>query len=108
MQSYARSLTLTATLLLASILALLMTAAPQEKRAQPVPATKIVVSRHDDAPPSPPITFADPDGQELVLEELSVRTAVHGMLSLTELELRFRNPQARRIEGRFTCTLPPN
>ena len=30
------------------------------------------------------------------------------MLSLTELELRFRNPQDRRIEGRFTATLPPN
>lgn len=61
-----------------------------------------------DAHPAPPITFADPDGQELILEELSARTAIHGMLSLTELELRFRNPQARRIEGRFTCTLPPN
>ena len=57
-------------------------------------------------PPVAPITFADPDGQELILEELSARTAIHGMLSLTELELRFRNPQARRIEGRFTCTLP--
>lgn len=54
------------------------------------------------------ITFADPDGQELNFEELSVRTAVHGMLSLTELEFRFRNPQDRRIEGRFTFTLPPN
>jgi tetratricopeptide (TPR) repeat protein len=53
-----------------------------------------------------PITFADPDGQELVLEELSARTAIHGMLSLTELELRFRNPRAQRIEGRFTATLP--
>ncbi|MEA2465682.1 MAG: hypothetical protein QOJ98_3429, partial [Acidobacteriota bacterium] len=53
-----------------------------------------------------PITFADPDGQELILEELSARTAIHGMLSLTELELRFRNPRAVRIEGRFTATLP--
>ncbi len=53
-----------------------------------------------------PITFADPDGQELILEELSARTAIHGMLSLTELELRFRNPRAARIEGRFTATLP--
>lgn len=58
--------------------------------------------------PSAPITFADPDGQKLVLEELSARTAIHGMLSLTELELRFRNPQSRVIEGRFTCTLPPS
>lgn len=59
-------------------------------------------------PATPPVTFADPDGQELVLEEVSVRAAIHGMLSLTELEFRFRNPQPRRIEGRFTCTLPPN
>lgn len=116
MQSYARSLTLTATLLLASILALLLTAAPQEKRSAASSATQVLSgpgtnyrpARGDDGPPSPPITFADPDGQELILEDLSVRTAVHGMLSLTELELRFRNPQARRIEGRFTCTLPPN
>jgi tetratricopeptide (TPR) repeat protein len=44
----------------------------------------------------------------LTLEELSVRTAINGMLSLTEVELRFRNPKARRMEGRFTCTLPTN
>ena len=55
---------------------------------------------------SAPIAFSDPDGQELTLDELSVKAAVHGMLSLTELELRFRNPQSRRIEGRFTCVLP--
>ncbi|HEX8254237.1 MAG TPA: VIT and VWA domain-containing protein, partial [Thermoanaerobaculia bacterium] len=53
-----------------------------------------------------PLTFADPDGQELVLEELTARTAIHGMLSLTELELRFRNPRAKVTEGRFTATLP--
>jgi tetratricopeptide (TPR) repeat protein len=51
--------------------------------------------------------MADPDGQELILEDLAVRAAVHGMLSLTELEFRFRNPQSRRIEGRFSCVLPP-
>src|SRR5688572_3899800 len=61
-----------------------------------------------DPPPAPPVTFADADGQELILEEVSARAAIHGMLSLTELEFRFRNPQPRRIEGRFTCTLPPN
>ncbi|HYO75126.1 MAG TPA: VIT domain-containing protein, partial [Thermoanaerobaculia bacterium] len=60
------------------------------------------------AAPAPvaPLTFADPDGQELVLEELTARTAIHGMLSLTELELRFRNPRAKVTEGRFTATLP--
>jgi tetratricopeptide (TPR) repeat protein len=55
-----------------------------------------------------PHSMSDPDGQELLFEELSVRTAIHGMLSLTELEYRFRNPQDRRIDGRFSCTLPPN
>src|SRR5882757_6641667 len=51
-----------------------------------------------------PISLSDSDGQELTLEDLSVRTAIHGMLSLTEIELRFRNPKPRRIEGRFSCT----
>ena len=55
-----------------------------------------------------PISLSDSDGQELTLEELSARTAIHGMLSLTEIELRFRNPKPRRIEGRFSCTLPAN
>jgi tetratricopeptide (TPR) repeat protein len=56
---------------------------------------------------TPPMNFADPDGQELILEEVSARAAIHGMLALTEIEFRFRNPQARVIEGRFTFTLPP-
>ncbi len=53
-----------------------------------------------------PIALSDPDGQDLVLEGLSVRAAVSGMLSLTELELVFRNPHDRRMEGRFSCVLP--
>src|ERR1051325_4606346 len=92
MNAYIRSLT--------AIVALLLGAASTQTPAK--------IARETSAPPPPPITFADPDGQELILEELSARAAIHGMLSLTELELRFRNPQARRIEGRFTCTLPPN
>src|SRR6476469_8341342 len=55
-----------------------------------------------------PFSLSDPDGQELIIEELNVHTAIHGMLSLTELEFRFRNPQAKRIEGRFNCVLPPD
>jgi tetratricopeptide (TPR) repeat protein len=117
MQSYARSLVLTAALLFASVLALLITAAPQVAGGKPAadPSTPRggdpkprLITTAGPAPATAPITFADPDGQELILEELSVRTAIHGMLSLTEMELRFRNPQERRIEGRFTCTLPPN
>ncbi|HEY0788645.1 MAG TPA: VIT and VWA domain-containing protein, partial [Thermoanaerobaculia bacterium] len=53
-----------------------------------------------------PISLSDPDGQELLLEELSVRTAVHGMLALTEVEMRFRNPRDEVAEGRFSCVLP--
>ena len=55
---------------------------------------------------SAPISLSDPDGQELLLEQLDVRTAVHGMLALTELEMRFRNPRAEVAEGRFSCVLP--
>ena len=73
------------------------------KRFLPLLLLAFAVTAHaDDAP----ISLSDPDGQELILEDLSVRAAIHGMLSLTELELRFRNPQPRRIEGRFSCTLP--
>jgi tetratricopeptide (TPR) repeat protein len=53
-----------------------------------------------------PISMADPNGQDLVLEDLDVRVAVHGPLALTELEMRFRNPQNRQVEGRFACNLP--
>ncbi len=67
-------------------------------RAKPRPAPS-------EAPPAP-LSMSDPDGQELVLEELTVRAAVHGMLSLTELDMRFRNPHPRRMEGRFTAVLP--
>ncbi|MDP2310424.1 MAG: VIT domain-containing protein [Pseudomonadota bacterium] len=60
----------------------------------------------DAAPIPAPITLSDPDGQALTLTALSVKVAVDGPLSLTELEIRFKNPQARRIEGRFALTLP--
>jgi len=113
MQSFTRSLSLTAALLVATVVCLLIGAAPQQGTtplARTTGATTIEAGPafKTNAPAVPPITFADPDGQELILEDLSARTAIHGMLSLTELELRFRNPQSRRIEGRFTCTLPPN
>src|SRR5689334_22254859 len=103
MQSAARTLILTAATLASAILPFLIGA--QDVKTSTSPAT---IRRVPDEKPIPPITFADPDGQELILEELSVRTAIHGMLSLTEIDLRFRNPQARRIEGRFTATLPAN
>ena len=55
---------------------------------------------------SAPIALSDPDGQELVIEELNVKTAVHGVFSLTEMEIVFRNPHPRRMEGRFSAVLP--
>src|SRR6476620_4524363 len=55
---------------------------------------------------SAPIALSDPDGQELVIQELNVRAAVQGVFSLTEMEIVFRNPHARRMEGRFTAVLP--
>lgn len=53
-----------------------------------------------------PISLSDPDGQELVIQELNVRTAVQGVFSLTEMEIVFRNPHGRRMEGRFNAVLP--
>ncbi|HET7436158.1 MAG TPA: VIT domain-containing protein [Thermoanaerobaculia bacterium] len=115
MQSLARSLSLTAALALATIVCLLAGAAPQTAPVpQPAKPAFRPIPKPAPAPepqPStsaPPISFSDPDGQELTLEDLQIRTAIHGMLALTEIELRFRNPQSRRIEGRFSCTLPPN
>lgn len=76
----------------------------ERPRSGPDPAPKAITGG-DERPPAP-IALSDPDGQEMALDELTVRAAVHGMLSLTEMELRFRNPQPRRMEGRFTCILP--
>ncbi|HEX2208885.1 MAG TPA: VIT domain-containing protein, partial [Longimicrobium sp.] len=53
-----------------------------------------------------PIALSDPDGQELVIQELNVRAAVQGVFSLTEMEIVFRNPHPRRMEGRFSAVLP--
>jgi tetratricopeptide (TPR) repeat protein len=53
-----------------------------------------------------PLSLAAQDGQELVLDSLSIRTAVHGMLSLTELDMTFRNPKPITVEGRFVAILP--
>lgn len=116
MQSYARLLTLTAAVIVTSIVGVLFAASAQDATSQSDSSTtrrlddstKSVTRKVDPVPAVPPISFADSDGQELILEELSVRTAIQGMLSLTEIELRFRNPQNRRIEGRFSCTLPAN
>lgn len=108
MQSQARTLTLIIAVLVVTITALLIGAAPQEPAFRAEEPSRPSDQFIADEPEGPPISFADSDGQDLILEELSVKTAIHGMLSLTEIDFRFRNPQSRTIEGRFTCTLPPN
>ena len=66
--------------------------------------TLSTVTRAD--PLAVPIALSNPDGQALSLEKLDIRVATHGCLSLVEMEMVFRNPQAREIEGRFLCLLP--
>ncbi|MBI3832226.1 MAG: tetratricopeptide repeat protein [Planctomycetes bacterium] len=53
-----------------------------------------------------PVSLTNPDGQALAIEKYDLRVAIHGPLALTEMEITFRNPQDRRIEGRFLYLLP--
>src|SRR5690348_3882009 len=53
-----------------------------------------------------PISMTNPDGQELTLEKYDLRVAVNGPLSLTEMEMVFRNPEKRQMEGRFLYVFP--
>ena len=53
-----------------------------------------------------PISLADPSGQGMHLEKLDLRLAAHGPLALTELDMVFRNPKSRVMEGKFVCRLP--
>src|SRR5437764_7822338 len=110
MTGLTRSLIMTAHLTIAAMICLLVGAAPltQQEASAAKPGVKAQQVTRDRAPAIAPISMSDTDGQDLILEDLSARTAIQGMLSLTELEFRFRNPKARRIEGRFSCTLPQN
>ncbi len=66
-----------------------------------------VPARGETLPPREnPLSLADPNGQGLVFEALDVRVAAHGPLALAELEMVFRNPTDRTIEGRFASVLP--
>ncbi|MCK6471257.1 MAG: hypothetical protein L6R28_05885 [Planctomycetes bacterium] len=61
-----------------------------------------------DAPQAPcPVSLSNPDGQALEIERFDLRAAVHGPLALVEMEMVFRNPQDRQMEGRFLYLLPP-
>jgi len=58
-------------------------------------------------PANCPVSLTNPDGQALTLEKYDLRAAVQGPLSLVEMEMVFRNPEARQMEGRFQYLLPP-
>ena len=53
-----------------------------------------------------PVSLTNPDGQSLTLEKYDLRVAIDGPLSLTEMEMVFRNPEKRQMEGRFLYVLP--
>ena len=55
---------------------------------------------------APPMSLTASDGTGLALERLEAHGVVDGVLAFTELRLRFKNPHARVIEGRFAITLP--
>ena len=57
--------------------------------------------------PNGPVSLTNPDGQSMILERYNLRVAVNGPLSLTEMEMVFRNPENRVMEGRFLYMLPP-
>ena len=92
-------------LLATSVMCLVTGATPQQERPPvrtitPSPrelrAPQVV---NDETPSVPPISLSDADGQGLILEEVSARTAIEGMLSLTELDLRFRNRPLELTNG---------
>jgi len=56
---------------------------------------------------APPMQLTASDGTGLALVGLDARAVVDGPIAFTELHLTFANPTDRRIEGRFTITLPP-
>ncbi|MDB4949682.1 MAG: hypothetical protein JWM27_2331, partial [Gemmatimonadetes bacterium] len=103
---FARTLLPVAALAAVPVLAFGRSAGAPERNASPAASFDRTAWTADTVPAPSPFALSDPDGQDLVLERLDVRTAVHGMLALTEVEMRFRNPRQRRMEGRFSAVLP--
>lgn len=52
------------------------------------------------------ISLENPDGQRLDFLRLTVGAALFGPFAFVENELVFRNPEPRRMEGRFSFALP--
>ena len=57
--------------------------------------------------PRPPFQLTSSEGVGLRIASVKAETVVDDPLALTELRLVFVNPEPRRIEGRFTLSLPP-
>jgi hypothetical protein len=55
-----------------------------------------------------PMSLTASDGTGLRLTAVTARAVIEGPLAFTQLELRFHNPEARVLEGRFSITLPPD
>lgn len=53
-----------------------------------------------------PVSLTSPDGQGLELEKYDLRVVAYGPLAMTEMEMVFRNPLDRQIEGRLLYLLP--
>jgi len=64
------------------------------------------------APPLPhssaPISLVTTDGVQLELLAVRAEALLAEPMAFTELHLRFRNPEARILEGRFRIVLPPS
>ncbi len=58
------------------------------------------------AAPEPPLSLTASYGTCLRLVEIEARAVVEEPLAFTELRLVFDNPEARRLEGTFSITLP--
>lgn len=54
----------------------------------------------------PAVSLQDPAGQELIFLSLAINAAMMGPFALVENEMVFQNPQAKRMEGRFSFVLP--
>ncbi len=73
----------------------------------PAIARAALAYRETEAEQAPPMQLTASDGTGLALVGVDARAVVDGPIAFTELHLTFANPTDRRIEGRFTITLPP-
>lgn len=77
-----------------------------ERRAEPIVGGKGFVAPGVDEL-APPISLTASDGSGLRLLAVEAKAEVDDPFATTEMELRFRNPDPRVIEGKFELALPP-